>query len=310
MIYNRDAIPAQRLNRVKEWEHYTVMSPSFTVGITIAQLGSLTLGSVEVIDYTENKRQDAMFLGPPSKDRSLLPATPYGNTDYRSNENFVSFKFEDRRRRLAFNLLKTPRTPAFAGQLELIDDPASDSIAIARPLDEPGQFFYENKVFGMLAKGNVQVDDKTYSLPDGESFAIFDWGKGIWPGKSQWFWGQAAGKVGGQLVAINLGHGYGDDSRGTANAILVDGRLHKLGDVTCEFDPNDRMKTWTFTSDDGRLSLTFHPTYHQHARQEALIAATELHKIHGHYSGTLVLDGKPLEVKQLLGFAEHMNQRW
>lgn len=310
MIYNRDAIPADRLDRVKEWEHYTVMSPKFTVGVTIAQLGSLSFGAVEVIDYTENKQQDAMFFGPPSKDRSIFPATPYGNTDFRGQENFISLKFDKTRRLLSFNLQKTPSKPAFVGDLELIDKPSGDSIALARPFDEPGQFFYENKIFGMPAKGKVQVDDKSYSLPDGESFAIFDWGRGIWPGKSQWFWGQAAGTIGGQLVAINLGHGYGDDSRGTANAILVDGKLHKLRDVACEYDPTDRMKPWTFTSDDGRLALAFNPIYHQEARQETPIATTELHKIHGTYSGKLVVDGRTIEVKRLLGFAEHMSQRW
>lgn len=310
MIYNHDAIPAERLDRVKEWEHYTVMSPTFTIGITIAQLGPVSFGSVEIIDYTEKKRQDAMFFGPQSKGRSILPATPYGDTDFRAKENYISLKFGKSQRLLSFNLQKTPSTPGYMGKLELSDELSGDSIAIARPFDEPGQFFYENKIFGMPAKGHVQVDGKDYTLPDGESFAIFDWGRGIWPAKSQWFWGQAAGTIGGQRVAINLGHGYGDDSRGTANAILVDGKLHKLRDVACEFDPTDRMKPWTFTSDDGKLSLGFNPIYHQEGKQDTPIASTELHKIHGTYSGRLVVDGKTIEINKLLGFAEHMSQKW
>lgn len=310
MIYNRDAIPAERLKRVKEWEHYTIMSPQFTLGITLAQIGSLTFGSVEYIDYGQSRRQDATFFGLPAKDRSIFPSHPYGNTDFRAQDNYITFTFEKNRRTLAFHLVKTATTPAFTGEIELHDEPATDSIAIARPFDEPGQFFYENKIFGMPAQGKVRIDEQSYSLPAGESFAIFDWGRGIWPGKSQWFWGQAAGNIGGRIVAINLGHGYGDDSRGTANAILVDGKLHKLRDVTCDYDPNDRMKPWTFTSDDGRLTLTFRPIYHQQAKQELLIAATELHKIHGIFSGTLLVDGKTIQVQHLLGFAEHMNQRW
>lgn len=309
MIYNRDAIPAERLDRVKEWEHFTVMSPEFTAGVTIAQLGPLTFGAVEVIDYAQNKQYDAMFFGPQSKDRSIFPSTPYGATDYRAKENFISLKFDKDRRIITFNLEKSANKPAFAGEIELVDKPSTDSIALARPF-EPGQFFYENKIFGMPAQGKVQVDDKTYTFPEGKSFAIFDWGRGIWPGMSQWFWGQAAGMIGNGRVAINLGHGYGDDTRGTANAILVDDKLYKLRDVACEYDPADRMKPWKFTSDDGRLSLAFNPIYHQQAKQDTPIASTELHKIHGKYSGKLVLDGKTIEVKDLLGFAEHMSQRW
>ncbi|MBX7075298.1 MAG: DUF2804 domain-containing protein [Pirellulales bacterium] len=310
MAYNREAIPANRLDRVKEWEHYTIMSPQFTVGVTIAQIGTLLIGSAELIDYANNTQHSATTLGGHPKDRSIFTATPYGATEFRRKENFVSMKFEGNRRLIAFNFLKTAMTPAMAGEFELVNEEADESIALARPFAEPGQFFYENKIFGMLSKGKAQVGDTSYELPAGESFAIFDWGRGIWPRESQWFWGQAAGKVGARLVAINLGHGYGDDRRGTANAILVDRKLYKLGDVACEFDPADRMKPWKFTSDDGRLSLVFQPIYHQQSKQQIAIAAAELHKIHGKYSGTLVVDGEPIEVKDMLGFAEHMSQKW
>src|SRR5262249_33101917 len=49
--YNRSAIPAKRHARIKEWEHYTIMSPEFTIGVTIVQLGPLVSGSAELIDY-------------------------------------------------------------------------------------------------------------------------------------------------------------------------------------------------------------------------------------------------------------------
>jgi len=310
MIYNRDAIPAERLGRVKEWEHYTIMSPRFTCGVTIAQLGGLALGSVELIDYPTAEKRSAMFLVTVTKERSIFPADPYGNTELRGKVSYVSFAFAEGRRVIKFDFPKSERAPAFAGEIELINRRADESIALARPFAEPGEFFYENKIFGMPAQGVIKVDEQKYELPPGESFAIFDWGRGIWPHKSSWFWGQAAGKVNGRLVAINLGHGYGDDRRGTANAILVDGKLTKLGDVRCDFDPEDRMRPWKFTSDDGRLELTFQPTYHQADKQEALVAASELHKIHGLYSGTLKVDDRSIKVDKLLGFAEHMSQRW
>lgn len=310
LTYNRDAIPAERLGRLKEWEHYTVMSPDFTVGITIAQLGSLAFGSVELIDYHEKYEVRCLFANLRSKDRSVFPANPYGATELRHKDDGIFFRFEDGRRFLSFDVSKSAVGPSFAGTIQLIDNPKEDSIAITRPFDEAGQFFYENKIFGMPAEGSLRVGEKSYSLPAGQAFAIFDWGRGVWPRESQWFWGQAAGRIGDQRVAINLGHGYGDDSRGTANAILVDGKLHKLGVVSCEYDPADRMKPWKLTSDDDRVSLTFQPTYHQESKQNLGFAAVDLHKIHGYFSGSLIVDGQEIPVQNLLGFAEHMNQRW
>ncbi len=309
--YNRDAIPSARHARIKEWEHYTIMSPEFTVGVTIVQLGSIAAGSAELIDYQTKSIKSAMFLTSAAKEKPLLPADPYGQTRLAQRDNFVSLSFADGRRKIECQFAKNKLSVPFAGTIELVDDPKGDSVAITRPFAGEGEFFYENKIFGMPAKGSVTVDGQTYTLPEGDSWAIFDWGRGIWPAESKWFWGQGAGKVDGHQVAINLGHGYGDDSRGTCNAILVDGRLHKLDIVDCQFNADDRMQPWQFTSNDNRLTLTFTPIYQQHSKQDLGFAKAELFKIHGHYSGTLVLDdGTKLEVKHLLGFAEHMEQRW
>lgn len=311
MQYNRQAIPAKRQARIKEWEHYTIMSPEFTVGVTIVQLGPLVSGSAEVIDYKADSTRSASFISTAPIATSVLPADPYGATRLAKGDDFVSMQFGEKRRQIEFRFAKTATTPALNGSIELADDPQTDSVAITRPFAGVGEFFYENKIFGMPATGSVTLDEQTYTLPAGNAWAIYDWGRGIWPHESQWFWGQAAGKVGQRRVAINLGHGYGDDSRGTCNAILVDGRLHKLDIVDCKFNPLDRMQPWQFTSNDDRLSLDFRPIYQQHSKQNLGLISAELFKIHGRYSGTLILDdGTRLEVKDLLGFAEHMQQRW
>jgi hypothetical protein len=311
MQYDRSLIPAARQARVKEWEHYTVMSPQFTLGITLAQLGPLVLGSAELIDYREQTIATATFMSAGKKDKSIFPADPYGTTRVERGKDFVSMEFEGDKRRIQCRFSKGPLSVPFEAELTLVDHRNGESVAIARPFEGEGQFFYENKIFGMPATGSATVNGQHYTLPAGDAWAIFDWGRGIWPAESKWFWGQAAGKVGERQVAINLGWGYGDDSRGTCNAILVDGKLHKLDIVEATFDANDRMQPWRFTSNDGRLTLDFQPIYNQHSKQDVGFAKAELYKIHGRYSGTLVLDdGTKLEVKDLLGFAEHMEQRW
>lgn len=309
--YNREAIPAARHARIKEWEHFTIMSPEFTVGVTIVQLGPLVASSAEVIDYASQSIKSAMFLTPTPMEKSALPDDPYGATRFARGKDFVSLSYADKRREIAFQFAKSLLAAPMEGKIELQDDPAKESVAITRPFADEGHFFYENKIFGLPASGSVTLEGRTYTIPKGNAWAIFDWGRGIWPRDSQWFWGQAAGKVGEQWVAINLGDGYGDDAHGTCNAILVDGRLHKLNVVEAKFDPADRMQPWQFTSNDDRLNLSFRPIYNQHSKQDLGFAKAELFKIHGYYSGTLVLDdGTKLEVKDLLGFAEHMQQRW
>jgi len=311
MQYDRSLIPIARQARIKEWEHYTVMSPEFTLGVTLAQLGPLVLASAELIDYRAQSIATATFMSAGKKDKSIFPVDPYGNTRIERGTDFVSMEFSGGKRRIQCRFSKGPLSVPFEAELTLEDNPNGDSVAITRPFEGEGQFFYENKIFGMPATGSAKVNGESYALPAGAAWAIFDWGRGNWPAESKWFWGQAAGKVGEQQVALNLGWGYGDDSRGTCNAILVDGKLHKLDIVDATFDENDRMQPWKFKSNDGRLALDFTPIYNQHSKQDVGFAKAELHKIHGRYTGTLVLDdGTKLEVKELLGFAEHMQQRW
>ncbi|MBX7167238.1 MAG: DUF2804 domain-containing protein [Pirellulales bacterium] len=311
MQYNREAIPANRQARIKEWDHYTIMSPEFTVGVTLVQLGPLVSGSAEVIDYAAGTIRSTQFIRPTPVSKAILPADPYGTTRLEQGDDFVALGFADGRRQIEFRIAKKGPAPALEGKVELMADPEHDSVAISRPFAGEGEFFYENKIFGLPASGAVSVDDQTYTLPADKSWAIFDWGRGLWPHESQWFWGQAAGRVGDRQVAWNLGHGYGDDAHGTCNAILVDGRLHKLDVVDCRFNADDRMQPWQFTSNDHRLTLEFRPIYNQHSKTDLGLISAELYKIHGYYSGTLVLDdGTKLEVKDVLGFAEHMKQRW
>lgn len=321
MEYNREAIAPRLRGRIKEWEHYTVMSPAFTAGFTMARIGFIEFASVELIDYVKGTNRSAMILRVEREDRTPLPGTPYGNTAFTLGESILSYSVADGKRRLHFNFAKTPLNPAFRGEVELIDDPAEESIAITRPFAEPGHFFYENKIFAMPATGSIQVEEDVYALPSGKSFAIFDWGRGIWPRDSSWYWGQGAGMTDGKRVGFNLGHGYGDDARGTCNAILVDGVIHKLGHVAWDEPPtsaknprNDATSSaaaWHVHGDDGRIDLMFQPTYTQHVKQNLGVAAAELNKIHGTFSGILVTDdGTKIDIKDFVGFLEHMTQRW
>ena len=81
--------------------------------------------------------------------------------------------------------------------------------------------------------------------------------------------------------------------------------LSKLDVVDCKFDPDDRMQPRQFTSDDNRLTLTICPLYQQHSKQDVGLINAELFKIHGRYSGTLVLnDGTRLEVNDRLALLD------
>ena len=73
----------------------------------------------------------------------------------------------------------------------------------------------------------------------------------------------------------------------------------------------DYLSPWTFTSDDGRFEMTFEPILNRSALTDLKILKSDQNQVFGRFNGIAVLDdGTKLEVKDLLGFAEKVENKW
>jgi hypothetical protein len=71
------------------------------------------------------------------------------------------------------------------------------------------------------------------------------------------------------------------------------------------------MQPWHLTDDENRLDLIFTPFKDRTATTNLGIIFSEVHQMFGHYNGRVVLDdGTPLEIRDLIGFAEEHHARW
>jgi hypothetical protein len=115
----------------------------------------------------------------------------------------------------------------------------------------------------------------------------------------------------GLRLGLNLGYGFGDNSKATENAFIVDGKVHKLGEVKFEFDSSDYMLPWKMTSDDGRLELRLEPFYDRAAKTDIKILRSEVHQMFGKYYGHVTTEeGETIAVDGLIGFAEEHFAKW
>ena len=93
--------------------------------------------------------------------------------------------------------------------------------------------------------------------------------------------------------------------------LIYAGKVHKLDQVSFHFNPENFLEPWTISSNDGRLQLQFEPLMDRHSRLNALLLKTVQHQVFGYFSGTVVLDdGRQLQIRKLLGFAEDVFNRW
>ena len=73
----------------------------------------------------------------------------------------------------------------------------------------------------------------------------------------------------------------------------------------------DYLSPWTFTSDDGRFEMDFVPVINRASCTDVKLIKSDQNQVFGRFTGTAVLDdGRKLEVKDLFGFAEKVENKW
>ena len=297
--------------RVKRWDYYGLTTPGRFFSMTLADLGY----AGQVFAYT-------VGLGNADYHEETL-TIPFGRGIFlpRNSTEGIS-AFEDHRVRMAFEVLPDGRRlrldwPGFEGgkglsaQCELALPPEHESLVIVIPIAGK-RFYYNRKVNCMPAQGWLQYGGERYDLRPKESLGNLDWGRGVWAYQSYWVWASASGFLAdGRTVGLKLGYGFGDTSAATENAVILGGRIHKLGQVDFAFTPGDYLRPWRMTSPDGRLTLELVPFRERLARTNLALITSEVHQMFGQYRGTLQTDvGEVIRLEGLTGFAEEHHARW
>lgn len=296
--------------RLKKWDYYCLFLPTHVVAFAIADLSYASSGFVYIIDrQTQQITERAVSL--PLASRVQLPRN--------STDGVSSFQWQKIAMRFETTLPHRHLVihwPNFAGKdlhidVNLSQAPQHDSMAISIPMGERG-FYWNHKINCLPVSGSVCWGDVPLTCEPTTTLATFDWGRGIWPYQSRWVWANASGfHHHGQTIGLNLGTGFGDTSRATENAVIVDQRLYKLGHLRFDFSSTQRMNPWIISDDEGRVHLTFTPTLVRTSKVNLLVLKTHVDQIFGHYSGQVRLnDGSDITIQNLWGFAEEHFARW
>jgi hypothetical protein len=302
--------PLQRF-RLKRWDYYALFTPQRFFSATIADLGYAGNIFVYTLDFA---------TGDLHEEGLVLPLGPGVRLPRNSTEG--ASHFEDARNRLHFDVTPEGRRvsvtwPGFQAGAGLQADftlrcpPAHESMVIVIPIGR-NRFYYNRKINCLPAEGALQIGATREALRPTETLGSLDWGRGVWEYRSYWNWASASGFLpDGRTVGLNLGCGFGDLSRATENALIVNGRVHKLEEVHFDYTSGDYMKPWKFTDSARRLNLDFVPFKDRTARTNLGVIFSEVHQMFGRYSGRVVADdGETLRIENLVGFAEEHHARW
>ena len=309
--YDRKAIRAGK-SRIKEWDYYLIYNDSFGVALTIADNSYMGLVSASFLDF-ENRQETTV---------SPMFWLPFGRTGFpaSSKEGDVhkalkgasfSYTHENGKRHLVASIDSFADGLPFACDLLLSDEP-EDSMVIATPFPEKKTaFYYNQKIIGMRAEGEVLYCGKRYFFEPKKSFGLLDWGRGVWTYENTWYWGAAQGAIAQHVVGFNIGYGFGDTTAASENILFYDGKCHKLDDVKFNIPASGYTDPWTFTSSDCRFEMEFTPIIDRAAKIDVKLIVTDQHQVFGRMNGKAILDdGTVIEVKDMLCFAEDVHNKY
>lgn len=315
--YQRQAIRAPRW-RIKEWDYYAVLSDDQQLGITltVADLGYAGLFALCFLDFAQRTftQVDSLSLLPLGK--LGLPAVNHlGRISHQSAALNLDIELQPGSRRLRFaapNLTCADGRRGLEGEI-LLEQPATlESLNIATSWAENRRaFYYNSKINCLAASGGFSLGGQQHHFDPQRDSGGLDWGRGVWTYSNTWYWASASGLVAGEAFGLNFGYGFSDRSPASENALIYRGKLHKLDQVQFHFDPDDWLKPWRISSNDGRVELLFIPLLDRNSHLNAVLLVSEQHQVFGHYQGRVILDdGAVLPIDALLGFAEEVRNRW
>lgn len=298
---------------IKEWDYYAILSPDFGLALTVADNGHMGFLGVSWMDFQARSFVNGgVGLPAPHGAMDLPPSADAGDIAHVHPKMEIAFRFAPGGRVLTFDAPSFDKGAGISGEIFLAQPPM-DRMVIATPFAEQATaFYYNQKINCMPASGHVIYAGKRYDFAPESAFAVLDWGRGVWTYDNTWYWGSASGLVDGKPFGFNIGYGFGDTSAASENILFFDGKAHKLTELEFHLpDGAHDSGPWRFTSSDGRFEMTFEPIVDRHADFAMGPVSSRQHQVFGKFSGVAVLDdGTRLQVRDLIGFAEEVENHW
>ncbi|MBU0712234.1 DUF2804 domain-containing protein [bacterium] len=310
--YNRNDIKAPKF-RIKEWDYYCILKDNGGVSLTIADNGYMGFIAATVFDFDKPEEISGDLITPfPLGKFKLPPTSKSGDIIFENKRLSMKFLRQKESRTIEFDFSNFKGNHSLKGKISLHQPDSYESMVIATPFPKNKHaFYYNQKVNCMPATGSVTLGNRKIEFRPETSFGVLDWGRGVWTYNNTWYWGSASGKVNGDLFGFNISYGFGDTSQATENMLFLNGKAHKLDRVEFHIPADSYLKPWTFSSNDGRFDMDFQPILDRYSNTNLFLLQSDQHQVFGRFSGKAILnDGQEIIIRDFLGFAEKVMNRW
>lgn len=310
--YNRKQIKTSKW-RIKEWDYYYIGDENYGIALTIDDNGYMGLCSGSVLDFKNKKHYNKANMFWFCFGSVNMPSTSVDGNIKKEGKGYKGEFINENGNRHLMMEIKNFHGKYFKADITLIPT-TPHSMVIATPFKKRKHFYYNQKINNLKAKGSFTFGDLTYEFND-KAYGVLDWGRGVWTYSNTWYWSSLNGEYEGRTIGFNLGYGFGDTSNASENMLFVNDKVYKFDDVKFNIPLNSKgkekyLEKWTFTSKNGDINLTFEPILDRHDATNAVIISQDAHQVFGKFSGVFKTIDGDIIIKDMLGFAEKVKNRW
>jgi hypothetical protein len=312
-LYNPMSIRASR-RFVSESDRYIIFSPTHLISLEILDNGYLGYIGMSVISLKDKKRSTQGYVTPfPLGSFELPPDSTAGSIRIQRKKAVFNFAaMEGGARIIKVDIPKFGHNRSLRGEVVLSAPPEAESLVTLMPWRrEKNAFRYSRRSPWYIAEGVIQFGSQEIIFTRGNAWGIFDWNRGVRPSSDVRYWAAGCGMSGEHQAGFSVGYGSVDSGPGTENAFFLDGKLHKLDQVTFQISPANWLIPWRFTSNDNRLEMVFTPHQERVDQSRFLFHFLKRRQVCGFFSGKVILDDfSVFEFQNLTGFAERRKTRF
>ena len=289
--------------RNKRWEYWAVTTPTHVVAVVVSDIDYAGVNSLWLLDRAAGVEVGQEVITPFGAGVELPGTLAAGPARLRSKHLQVEIT----------EVAGGTRITAAGARVRLdvvAHRPAGhESLGVVVPWTER-LFQYTVKDVARPATGTLWLDGVAHELPEGESWATLDHGRGRWPHRVHWNWGAGSGRSGGRVIGVQVGGKWTDGTGSVENSLLVDGRLHKISqELVWDYDPADWLAPWRVSGDG--VELRFVPEFDKVSATDLKVISSRTHQCFGDWSGRVRLGtGEMVEFDGVFGWAEEVHQRW
>ncbi|MET7772734.1 DUF2804 domain-containing protein [Nocardia sp. NPDC005366] len=283
--------------RCKRWEYWGITTQRHFVGVVASSLDYAGVHGIYVLDRDTGEEISLDAVVPLARGAALPDRSGAGVASVRGGG--IEIELTDHAGGTTIRAVAS----GVDLSLEVPLPPGHESLGVVVPWSDT-RFQYTVKDVGRPAHGTLTLGSRVHSITD--AFAVLDHGRGKWPYAITWNW--AAGARPG--LGVQLGGTWTDGTGSTENALIVDGRIHKIDDeLRWTYDTSDRLRPWRIEGP--RVDARFHPFHERVARTNLGIVASETHQCFGHFTGRARTDdGEWIDLDGVTGWAEEARNRW